>query len=192
MNECVGISACRASSDAMPATGNKKILAYAYHGKLAKLRKLLEEEDVKLLNCPSVNFSDDIGTTALHAACQQGHPECVALLLEAGASPLARTKDGRTVLSAALPSRKHYIQDAIDRIGPKARAQQQQQVTGSAATAPATTTSWRRRPANTLRVRELRKGLKMLKQLPSEAERFAVPSLLSRGADAAMEPILRS
>ena len=62
-----------------------KVLGAAFRGKLAKLQKLLEEEDPSLLECESVDYADANGNTALHAACQEGHEDCVALLLRVGA-----------------------------------------------------------------------------------------------------------
>ena len=62
-----------------------KVFGAAFHGKLAKLLKYLEAEDDTLLDCPSVDWADAGGMTALHGACQEGHAECVELLLRAGA-----------------------------------------------------------------------------------------------------------
>ena len=70
----------------MPSDIGAKIFAAAYHGKLAKLTKYLEQEDPTLLECPSVDYSDpSSGTSPLHAACQEGHADCIAFLLRAGA-----------------------------------------------------------------------------------------------------------
>ena len=41
------------------------------------------------------------GSTPLHAGCQEGHEECVELLLGAGASVVARNADGATPLLIA-------------------------------------------------------------------------------------------
>ena len=62
-----------------------KVLGAAFRGKLSKLQKLLEEEDPSLIDCESVDYADEAGNTPLHAACQEGHADCVALLLRAGA-----------------------------------------------------------------------------------------------------------
>ena len=78
-----------------------RVYAAAYHGKLPKLRKLLEAEDEKLRDCPSVNFVDASGATPLHAACQQGHTDCVDLLISAGAPVEAVGAGGVTPLIVA-------------------------------------------------------------------------------------------
>ena len=61
-----------------------KVFGAAFHGKLSKLQKYLEEEDDTLFDCPSVDYTDATGSTPLHAACQEGHGECVELLIHAG------------------------------------------------------------------------------------------------------------
>lgn len=78
-----------------------KVSAAAYHGKLSKLQRYLEEEDDTLLDCPSVDYADDAGTTPLHAACQEGHEDCIELLLRAGAVVDSVNKDGVTPLMTA-------------------------------------------------------------------------------------------
>jgi hypothetical protein len=85
-------------------TVGHKVLAAAFKGKLSKLQKLLEEEDPTLLDCPSVDYADEAGTTALHAACQEGHAECVALLLRAGAMADTPGAGGVTPLIVACES----------------------------------------------------------------------------------------
>lgn len=62
-----------------------KVLGAAFRGKVDKLQKYLEAEDPSLIDCPSVDYADEAGTTPLHAACQEGHAACVALLLRVGA-----------------------------------------------------------------------------------------------------------
>ena len=83
-----------------------KVLSAAFRGKLSKLTKLLEEEDPTLLDCPSVDYADENGTTPLHAACQEGQTECVALLLRAGAIADAPGAGGVTPLIVATESRQ--------------------------------------------------------------------------------------
>ena len=78
-----------------------KIFGAAFHGKLSKLRKYLQAEDDTLLDCPSVDWADEQGTTALHAACQEGCTDCVELLLRAGAMAGRATAGGTTPLMLA-------------------------------------------------------------------------------------------
>ena len=78
-----------------------KVFGAAFHGKLAKLLKYLEAEDDTLLDCPSVDWADAGGMTALHGACQEGHAECVELLLRAGAVADRASNDGLTPLHIA-------------------------------------------------------------------------------------------
>ena len=78
-----------------------KAFGAAYHGKADKLRRILEAEDPALRDCPSVAYTDKEHSTALHAACQQGHEACARLLIEAGAVVDARGASGTTPLMAA-------------------------------------------------------------------------------------------
>ena len=78
-----------------------KVSAAAFHGKLSKLQRYLEEEDGTLLDCPSVDYADQDGMTPLHAACQEGHDQCVELLLRAGARVDSTSKHGLTPLIIA-------------------------------------------------------------------------------------------
>ena len=52
-------------------------------------------------NSAAINKVKDNGWTALMAAAQHGHPECVSVLLEAGADATLRKTDGCTALSLA-------------------------------------------------------------------------------------------
>ena len=78
-----------------------KAFAAAFRGKASKRQKYLEQEDATLRACPSVAWADDHGTTALHAACQEGHTDCVVLLLRARAAVDCATHSGITPLMIA-------------------------------------------------------------------------------------------
>lgn len=84
-----------------------KVSAAAFHGKLSKLQRYLEEEDGTLLDCPSVDYADQDGMTPLHAACQEGHDQCVELLLRAGARVDSTSKHGLTPLIIACENGWH-------------------------------------------------------------------------------------
>ena len=80
-----------------------KVSAAAFHGKLSKLQRYLEEEDGTLLDCPSVDYADQDGMTPLRAgarvdstskhgltpliiACENGRRGCAHLLVKATAA----------------------------------------------------------------------------------------------------------
>ncbi|KAF5405976.1 Ankyrin: unc [Paragonimus heterotremus] len=78
----------------------------AYRGQLQALRLLLnrlpEPEQVK-----AVNSRTRMGSTPLHLAAQQGHLQVVLKLLQVGADPNARNKQGWT--AAQLAYKQHYL-----------------------------------------------------------------------------------
>ena len=81
-------------------------MAAAFHGRVAKLSKLLEKDDPTLLDCPSVDYQDEVGNTPLHAACQEGQAECVELLLRVGAIVDRAGAGGVTPLILACESQQ--------------------------------------------------------------------------------------
>ena len=83
-----------------------KVLAAAFHGRVDKLSKLLEKDDPTLLDCPSVDYQDEVGNTPLHAACQEGRVECVELLLRVGAIVDRPGAGGVTPLIVACESQQ--------------------------------------------------------------------------------------
>eukprot|EP00607_Mallomonas_marina_P001496 CAMPEP_0182427658 /NCGR_PEP_ID=MMETSP1167-20130531/18953_1 /TAXON_ID=2988 /ORGANISM="Mallomonas Sp, Strain CCMP3275" /LENGTH=121 /DNA_ID=CAMNT_0024610049 /DNA_START=38 /DNA_END=403 /DNA_ORIENTATION=- len=89
----------KSNPSANASSVGEKLRLAARDGNIEDLRALVDEfkgQDI-------INEEDEIGTTALHSASSNGHPECVALLLSAGAdkekknhygqTPLAKTKD---------------------------------------------------------------------------------------------------
>ena len=70
------------------------------------MRDLLEKDDPTLLDCPSVDYQDEVGNTPLHAACQEGRVECVELLLRVGAIVDRPGAGGVTPLIVACESQQ--------------------------------------------------------------------------------------
>jgi ankyrin repeat protein len=85
---------------------NKEMIKAAKTGQLEKI-KLLLAADPKL-----VHARDSDGSTPLHCATWKGHPEVVALLLDAGADVNARNNNehwGTTPLHAAAHANQASI-----------------------------------------------------------------------------------
>jgi ankyrin repeat protein len=67
---------------------------YATTGKIAKLHAALASGG-------NPNARDQDGYSALHGAAENGHTDCVRLLLDHGARPNAPTRDGVTPIELA-------------------------------------------------------------------------------------------
>lgn len=70
----------------------------ALHGDVAATRRLIEQG-------ADVNLTNRDGSTALHSAAWLGHPEIVKALLNHGASPTAKTKEGNSPTDVSLADR---------------------------------------------------------------------------------------
>ena len=74
---------------------------------------LAEVNKVKLIlkspNGPCINEKDDNGRTALHIACEYDNVDCVKELIEAGALPNIRAKDGSTPLHVTMATTGHLL-----------------------------------------------------------------------------------
>lgn len=58
------------------------------------------------------SFQNKIGETALHAAAWRGHPACVRLLLDAGASPRIRNQQRQLPIEIAKDAETAALLDA--------------------------------------------------------------------------------
>lgn len=75
--------------------------------------------DDALLATIDINCQDESGSTPLHKACFKGNVECAKLLLERGASPLAKDHQGSTPLHSAVQSQsKECVQLLLDLLAP--------------------------------------------------------------------------
>lgn len=79
---------------AIPAFGSEALLRAAHEDDIAGVRKLLGEG-------ADVRYANDLGATALWAACENGSLQMTELLLRAGASPDAALLKGETPLMTA-------------------------------------------------------------------------------------------
>uniref|UniRef100_A0A7S3ARW5 Uncharacterized protein n=1 Tax=Haptolina ericina TaxID=156174 RepID=A0A7S3ARW5_9EUKA len=70
-------------------------IAAAQEGNKECLRLLLEQPTLE------IDRADQWGYAPCHMACKWGHPECLSLILAAGADPSCRTKDGATACHVA-------------------------------------------------------------------------------------------
>jgi ankyrin repeat protein len=78
----------------------KRVFNASFAGKLEKLRKLIDGDDAPDWGC-LLDWKNSQGATSLHAACQEGHAECAAMLIDAGASVDALDSEGGTPLLSA-------------------------------------------------------------------------------------------
>jgi ankyrin repeat protein len=79
-------------------------LALAWAGELHQAARVCDADRMRRLlsRHPSLNEMDENGMTPLHVGIDSRQTACVRLLLEAGADPKARDRQGRTALDAAL------------------------------------------------------------------------------------------
>jgi ankyrin repeat protein len=79
-------------------------VALAKAGELHQAARLCDANRMRQLlsGHPSLNETDENGSTPLHIAIDSRQTTCVRLLLEAGADPNARDPQGRTALDVAL------------------------------------------------------------------------------------------
>ena len=60
-----------------------------------------------------VNAADDHKNTALHIACEEGNPEVVKLLLNAGADRSMQNKDEKTPFELAKPEHLRIFRNIV-------------------------------------------------------------------------------
>ena len=63
-----------------------------------------------------MNYSDETGYTALHAASENGHLEIVQILVKNGANVKAKTTDGNTPSDLARISEKLQVVNYLDNL----------------------------------------------------------------------------
>lgn len=83
---------------------------YATIGKLDLLRKALDARG-------NPNSRDPDGYTALHGAAENGHADCVRLLLKRGADPAPCTRDDLTPLDLAEMCEHDLVADILVQAG---------------------------------------------------------------------------
>jgi ankyrin repeat protein len=91
-------------------TPEQEIIKAAKQGNLARLRELLAE------NAALARAQDEHGATPLHLAAWRGHPEVVAVLVEAGADLGAQWSDGHvggTPLHAAAHGNQRAVAELL-------------------------------------------------------------------------------
>jgi ankyrin repeat protein len=79
-------------------------LTLAYGGELHQAARVCDADRMRQLlsRRPSLSEPDENGMTPLHIAVDSRQTACVRLLLEAGADPMARDREGRNAFDAAL------------------------------------------------------------------------------------------
>ena len=82
----------------------------AYHGNTEVLEYLLS-----LPPCQrDIAYADRYGRMPIHWAAQEGHPECVRVLLEHGATPNHRNNSGKTPLDLAREGNKQNVVELLE------------------------------------------------------------------------------
>ena len=95
----------------------RRLFSAAFSGKVDKLRKLLEHEDAPDWGC-LLDWKSEQGVTPLHAACQEGHRECVELLLDNNASVDSVAADSQdTPLMTACEFGRHSCVEILLKAG---------------------------------------------------------------------------
>ncbi|KOO33211.1 hypothetical protein Ctob_016545, partial [Chrysochromulina tobinii] len=84
-----------APASSSPLYGDTALIGASYHGHEGCVRLLLAAEAIE------VNAKSNNDTTALHGAAAWGHLAIAKRLLEGGADPTLRDKDGKTALDWA-------------------------------------------------------------------------------------------
>jgi ankyrin repeat protein len=97
-------------ADATVATyEGRNILHVAARARQTNTIGLLLEHFSTIDRVDLINAPDSRGRTPLHDACRSGRPESVALLLQSGANPNARDKDGNTPLHTCSEFKEEQI-----------------------------------------------------------------------------------
>lgn len=91
------------SASAPSSAGNQPIHTAAYHGRIAMIEMLLMRGIDVNTPCPREN-------APLHFAAAQGHEDAVRFLIDHGANPALRNRNGRTAYDAAKGDRiRQYL-----------------------------------------------------------------------------------
>ena len=108
----------RAGADvrATDTTGNTCLMFAAHHGHIETVRTLLCMPEVGLDN------PGEHGSTALHDAACQGHPDVLQALLDAGADTEAKDAEGRSVLLVASSTHEVKSVKVLVEAGAEVRA----------------------------------------------------------------------
>ncbi|KAE8454120.1 hypothetical protein EG329_005044 [Mollisiaceae sp. DMI_Dod_QoI] len=102
-------------ADATAVTNDDMTLLHiAARARQSNVIGLLFEHFSKVGRSDILHLRDSIGRTALHYACRSGHPESVALLLKAGASPNVVDNKNRAPLHACAEFEHDIMQQSID------------------------------------------------------------------------------
>mmetsp|Transcript_94746 Transcript_94746/g.268224 ORF Transcript_94746/g.268224 Transcript_94746/m.268224 type:complete len:312 (+) Transcript_94746:50-985(+) len=99
MSQDVAVQLLEAEADVlhMNNKGQSVLHLVAYNGAHGALACLTDAEELR----PLVDLRDEAGRTALHHAAARGHLSCVSRLMDVGADPRLKTKNGQTPMTLA-------------------------------------------------------------------------------------------